>query len=225
LQRLITIVDFCLFPFSFLVAFFLLGDATFSLFRKEVLSCHHLDVFLTRQLLRRERSVLLLLLGSLLGVDLLALNILLFELRQESFPILIGHIGILLQLTLNHEFFNTVDGVSILHAVDYNSLHCLQIFKFTHHRNSVTLHKDVALIKQLQGFEGHAVGANETLSTLDEFLAIPDDSTDLDHFAKHLLIGQDLNGLLVRDRTSQEFDKVATADDHVGVPSLPRRFD
>lgn len=66
---------------------------------QEVLSTHHLKVFLARQLLGWEGRVLLLL---ALVLDCFALNILLLKLGQESLPVLILHVRILGQFFLYH---------------------------------------------------------------------------------------------------------------------------
>lgn len=90
--------------------------------RQEVLSRLQLQVHLTGLLGGREGGVL----GLLHNDWLLSLHVLLLELGQEALPVLGGQVGVLGQLTLDHQCLDVVDRVHILDAILNHSPH-LQI--------------------------------------------------------------------------------------------------
>jgi len=147
-------------------------------------------------LLWGEWRVLLFLLLFLL-LDLLAFNILLFEMGHESVPVLICHIGVLLKFAFNHQLLDTVDGVHILHAFDHDLLDVLQFAELAHCGYCVSLDENVAVRQQLESFESHAVGSDQTLATLDKLVTVADYSTDLYNFGEAFVISQYFDGLLV----------------------------
>ena len=57
---------------------------------------------------------------------LLALDVFLVELRQESFPVFILKVGVLGQLPSDHERLDVVHGVDVVHAVHHHLSHLLQ---------------------------------------------------------------------------------------------------
>ena len=94
------------------------------LFLEKILPGLQLLVDLAQRLGRRERRVgrLLLLLQRLFALG----QIFVLKLGQESVPVLIAQLGILHQLTLDHQGLNVVDGVDVVHGVHYNLSHLLE---------------------------------------------------------------------------------------------------
>ena len=109
----------------------------------------------------------------------------------------------------------------VVHAVDYDSMNSLQVLEATHCRYSVSLHQDVTSGKELKSFQGHAIWADETLSTLDEFLSVADQTSDLNDLTVHFVILHDFHCLLERNRPRQQFNEISCPDDRIGVPCLP----
>ena len=205
----------------FLVSLFV-GSAFFLLLiGQEILTREHLVVLVSELLLGRERSVFLLDRDVL---RLLALDVLFLELREETGPVFRGKIGILAELALDHEFFNVVDRVHIVHRVDDDFSDDLEISEMTHGRDSVALDQNVAIRQQLESLERFAVRSDQTLAPLDKFLFITNKSTDFDNLYKHLVVFHNFDRFREGYRPSQQFDEVAGSDDRIRVPCLTRGF-
>lgn len=102
---------------SFFSLFFLL-ELNFPLFllilSQKVLSSFHLNILLSRSRLGWERSILFFLENFLL----LFLKLDLFEFWQELIPILLFHIVVFHELSFDHELFDMIDGMDILHSIN-----------------------------------------------------------------------------------------------------------
>ena len=101
----------------------------------------------------------------LLGFDL-------FELGEEPIPVLVLEGRVFHEFPLDHEFFDVVDGVNILHGVDDDPPHDLETLEPPNQTDCPSLHQNVALGQQLQGLQGVSVGTNQPLPPLDEPLLV-----------------------------------------------------
>ena len=155
-------------------------------------------VLLSRRLLWRERGVLLLLF-TLVRCHLLPLGVLLFELRQESIPVLAGKVWVFGKFFTDHELFDAVDGMDVPHAVGHYSHYCLDVLVVAHAGHGVALHQNVAVREEFEGFEGLAIRSHESLSSLDKLLFVGHDATYFDYLCKHPVVLNDFDGLLERD--------------------------
>lgn len=61
----------------------------------------------------------------------------------------------------------------ILHGINYDSPHDLDVLEASNQANGATLHQDIALGEQFQSFESVSIRSNQPLSTFDESLLIP----------------------------------------------------
>jgi len=204
-------LSFLLFPFFFLVTFLLLLNVFLLLLSKEMLTSGHCDVLFPRQLFRRERCVFSLLTSAVSCFvrfrELLPLvDVLLFELRHEATPIFLLHFRVFRQFFLDHELLNSVNGMHILHAINNDAVHVLEILKFTHRRNCVTLHQNIAIGQELKSFQSHAFGTDQSLATLNKFVATAHNVANLNDFAEHFVVSHKFDGLLVRHRPSQHLN-------------------
>ena len=135
-----------------------LGELLFAGAQK-VLPQLHLEIDLSRLLLGRERRVhLLLLLGG--GLDLFAGDVSLLKRRQEPQPVLGGQLGLLGELSLDHELLDVVDGVDVHHTVLDDASHLLKALERTHGTDGVTLYQDIAPGQKLKRFKCVTVGTN-----------------------------------------------------------------
>jgi hypothetical protein len=87
--------------------------------------------------------------------------------------------------------------MNILHCVHDHSLEHLNIFETANQAYCASLDQNVALSKKLQSFKSIAIGANESLSSLDKPFFVSDERSDLDNLAEHTVL-HDSQGLLVR---------------------------
>ena len=115
----------------------------FTLFflRQEILTCFHFDVFLAWLLLWREWIVL----PFFNDFSFLPLLPYLFEFWQKTIPVLPFHILILHQLALDHEFFNVIDWMHILHGIDDYSPQNFDLFESTNDAYCAPLHENITL--------------------------------------------------------------------------------
>ncbi|KAF4126568.1 Zinc-binding dehydrogenase [Geosmithia morbida] len=116
------------------------------------------------------------------------------EVGEEAIPALVGEVGVLCELPLDHELLDVVDGVDVCHAVLDDAAYLLEALVGPHGRDGVAVDEDVGLGQELEGLEGRAVGAQDALSALDEALLAVDQVADLDDVARHAVV-QDLDGL------------------------------
>lgn len=134
---------FVLFVLSHFALLFFLFHFHFSfidfLFAEEILTCFHFDILLPGLLFWREGSVLFFLLSGFF----LLVNLDLFELRQEPVPIFALHIFVFEELPFNHQLFNVINRMNILHGVDNDSLQHFNILKTANDTNSTSLNQDV----------------------------------------------------------------------------------
>ena len=75
-----------------------------------------------------------------------------------------------------------VNWVDILHRIDDNSFQNLYIFETTNQTHCAALYQNVTLSQQLQGFQSVTIGPNESLSSFDKPLFVPDVGSDFDYF-------------------------------------------
>mmetsp|Transcript_28049 Transcript_28049/g.64207 ORF Transcript_28049/g.64207 Transcript_28049/m.64207 type:complete len:315 (-) Transcript_28049:156-1100(-) len=162
------------------------------------------------------------LLFRLLLQGLLSRHVFLFERRQEPGPVLVRQLGVLGQLPLDHEAFDVVDGMDVVHAVHDHGARRLDAGGGSHDAGGVSLHEHITLRQQLQGLEGGPVGTHEPLPPLHEPLPVPHHPPDLDDVAVHVVV-QDLQRLGGRDRPRQQPDQVPGLHDGVGVAGQARR--
>lgn len=141
---------------------------------------------------------------------------LLLKIRQEAVPALLGELGVLCELALDHELLDVVDGVDVLHAVLDDAAHLLEALVGPHDGDGAALHEDVGLGEQLEGLEGRAVGAEDALAALDVALLVADQVADLDDIACDAVV-EDLESLRRGDTSGQELDEVAGVKDCGGV--------
>ncbi|KAF1794446.1 hypothetical protein GQ600_10588 [Phytophthora cactorum] len=111
---------------------------------------------------------------------LLGLHVLLLKCGQETFPVLIFKLGVLGQLTLDHEALYVVDRVHVGKALLHDLAHVAQTVVAAHSRHGVALHKHIAVGEQLNGFERGSVGAHKTLAALHEAFLVAHEAADLD---------------------------------------------
>lgn len=161
----------------------LLARPLLGLLAEEVLARLDLQVDLALLLRWWERRVdLLRLVGDLERLAALGQGALL-EVRQEAVPGLVGQRRVLGQLPLDHQLLDVVDGVDVVHAVLDHAPNLLKTFVGTHRRDRVALDEDVGAREELEGFKRRAVGAKDTLATLDEALLVAHKVADLDNVA------------------------------------------
>lgn len=134
------------------------------------------------------------------------------EMRQEAIPILGREGGVGAQLALDHEFFDVVDGVDVGHAIRHYAADFFQTRIRPHDRDSVALDEDVGLGQELQGFEGGAIGTEDTLAALDEAFFVANEVADLDYVTRGGIF-EDFDGLWSGHGAGEEFDQVAGFED------------
>ena len=84
--------------------------------------------------------------------------------------------------------------MDIGHAVDHYTTDFFKSGVGAHHRDGIALDEDVGLGEKLKGFEGGAIGAEDTLATLDEAIFIANEVPDLDYVAC-CAVFEDFDGL------------------------------
>jgi hypothetical protein len=112
--------------------------------------------------------------------------------------------------------FNAVNWVDVVHAIDDNPADFLQLLVATHSRHGVSLYKHVTLCQKLNSLQRGPVGAYDTLTTLDEALAIPYETSDFDDIARDIVL-QNLESLRGGYTTGKEFDEIASFEEDVRV--------
>ena len=86
--------------------------------------------------------------GRLVGLALAGLH-------QGAWAVLVAlsaQVRILGQLLSNHQLFNAVDWMNVSHAVSGHSHHCFDVSKVSHSAHCVSLHQNVAIGQQFEGF-------------------------------------------------------------------------
>ena len=91
--------------------------------------------------------------------------------------------------------------MNIPHGIEHDLPDILKFTEVAHGAHGVTLHEDVAAGQELQGFQCHTVGSDQSLSTLHEFILITNSTTNLDDIAEHVVISEDFYSLLVGNTT------------------------
>lgn len=91
----------------------------------------------------------------------------------------------------------------VVHAVDNHSLDNFEVLEVAHGRDGVPLNKDVAVGQKLEGLQGHTVGPDQPLASLDKLLLVTDLASNFDNLAEHSIVVQNLDGLLERNRPGQ----------------------
>lgn len=114
--------------------------------------------------------------------------------REEAFPVLGGEFGVFCQFALDHEFLDVIDGVDVRHAVFGHAPHFFEALVGAHGRDRVALDEDVGLREEFERFEGGAVGAEDSLATLDEAVSVEDEGPDFDYVCRHVVL-EDFDGL------------------------------
>ena len=75
------------------------------------------------------------------------------EPRQKAIPRLRSEFRVFCELAFDHQLFDTIDGVDVLHAVEYDPADFFDGFEGTHDADGVSLHEDVALGEEFDCLE------------------------------------------------------------------------
>lgn len=166
----------------------LLPGPLFCLFGEEILATFNLQINLALFLRRwKWRVGLGRFVGDLVGSAPLAQSFLL-ELGKESVPTFVLQSRVFGQFALDHQFFDVVDGVDVVHAIFDDSSHFFQALVSSHGADRVALHEDIGVGEQLQGFESGPVGPEKTLTTLHESFFVSDQVSNFDHIASSIVL-------------------------------------
>lgn len=78
--------------------------------------------------------------------------------RQKAVPRLRSQFRVLRELALEHQLFDTVDGVDVLHAVEHDPTDFFDGFEGAHDADGVALYEDVALREEFDCLWGKKKG-------------------------------------------------------------------
>mmetsp|Transcript_33874 Transcript_33874/g.78788 ORF Transcript_33874/g.78788 Transcript_33874/m.78788 type:complete len:265 (-) Transcript_33874:25-819(-) len=140
---------------------------------------------------------------------------------QESVPILVLQLRVLLQLPAYHQLFDVIDRVNVAKAVFHDASNLLDALYGSHDGDSLPLNQHEALRQQLNGLQRGTVWPDQALPSLHEALLGANEAADFQNVAVDLIV-QDLLRLWQRHTAGEEFDHVPSLDDDVRIPRLLR---
>mmetsp|Transcript_7030 Transcript_7030/g.30934 ORF Transcript_7030/g.30934 Transcript_7030/m.30934 type:complete len:242 (+) Transcript_7030:962-1687(+) len=186
---------------------------------KKVLPALQLLINLGLRRQRWKRSVRFL----LLPCRLFLLLILFLELGQKSVPIFALQLIVPAEFSLDHEDFNVVDRMHIVHAVFNNPANLLKPLVRSNGGNGIALHKHVAFGQELYRLQGGPVGSDQSLSAFNKSFFVSCEIPYLYDIAGYV-IHHDFGGLLDRHASGEQLDQLLRLQNGERIKSLPRGF-
>lgn len=143
----------------------------------------------------------------------------LLELGQVFIPILILHFLIFHEFPSDHEFFDVIDRVNILHGINNDPPQNLNILEPSNNTNCATLHQNVTLSEKFQSFKSISIRANQSLPSFYESLFVPDIGSNFYDFAENTIL-HDPQSLLIGHTSRNQFDGISGLNNGIRIPGF-----
>merc|ERR1712131_97939 len=109
-------------------------------------------------------------------------------LRHELIPALILQLGVLGTLAFNHQLANRMGWMFVIHCIQNDFSGFFESTMWSNTASGTSLNTERTICQKLKTLQSLTIGPDKSLTSLDEFVSISDDSFYFDNFNRILIV-------------------------------------